>query len=368
MKDIFDSEEDKLVIEVPKEERYINTSSYDYSVGFIVSMMSGENAKIILEVPFQRQYVWKDDKASQLIESIIMNVPIPPIYFAEEEDGKWLVIDGLQRLNSLLRFFQNEFGLKKLDILEDIDKHKYKDLPPKAKSLLDNGQLRANVIRKDSHPDIKYDVFMRLNKGAVTLNYQELRNCLYRGSMNNLAKKIVEENKDLLEILNLKSPHNRFLDVEFVVRFFALYSSLKQKEDGDYYIKNYKGRMVTFLNNFMESKKVMSEDEIDSLESTFNETLEKVVAVFSTEKAFRDISTNKTKANKALADAILLSFTCYELEDLVDKKEQIEEALIELLEEDEEFRTSISQRTSDKDVLNIRITKWIKKLDDALEI
>src|SRR5690606_11864386 len=123
-KEIFEKDDERLILDIPKEERYLNTSAYDYSVEFIVSMMEGDYPKIILEVPFQRKYVWKDDKASQLIESIIMNVPIPPIYFAEEEDGRWLVIDGLQRLTSLLRYFQNEFGLKKLDILEDLSQKK----------------------------------------------------------------------------------------------------------------------------------------------------------------------------------------------------------------------------------------------------
>ena len=91
---IFEEDDDKLVLDIPKEERYLNTASYDYSVEFIVSKMQSEYPKIILEVPFQRHYIWRDDKASQLIESIIMNVPIPPIYFAEEDDGRWLVIDG----------------------------------------------------------------------------------------------------------------------------------------------------------------------------------------------------------------------------------------------------------------------------------
>ena len=325
------------------------------------------SGKIILEVPFQRQYVWKDDKASQLIESIIMNVPIPPIYLAEEEDGKWLVVDGLQRLNSLKRYFDNEFSLKKMEIISDLKHLKYKDLPPKAKSLLQNGQLRANVIRKDSHPDIKYDIFMRLNKGAVTLNYQELRNCLYRGNFNDIAKEIVQENKALLEILNLKKPHARFLDVEFVIRFFALFNNLKQdNETGNYYIQGYKGRMVTFLNEFMAQNKSIGSETLISWKKTFNETIQKVVEVFGIDDSFRDLSTSKGKANKSLADSILISFALEDLETLKDKRGEIKELLKTLLESDEEFKSSISLRTSDKDILNYRINKWIKELKDVI--
>lgn len=364
-KDIFESADlDRLIVDIPKEKRHLNSSSYDYSVEFLVSMM--QDKKIILEVPFQRQYVWKDDKASQLIESIIMNVPIPPIYFAEEEEGEWLVIDGLQRLNSLKRFFENEFALKKLDILKDLEKLKYKDLPPKAKSLLANGQLRANVLRKDTHPDIKYDVFMRLNKGAVTLNYQELRNCLYRGDLNNIAKGLVKSNKRYLQILKLKVPHNRFLDVEHIIRFFALSQNLKVNENGNFFISDYKGRMVTYLNAFMAANKKMNIEDIELYTNLFNNTIDKVVAVFGIDMAFRDISTNKNIVNKSLADCILLGFIDKDIAILRDRSEHIIEALRDLLANNEEFKNSISLRTSDAAVLNFRIDKWIKCLNDVI--
>ena len=372
---IFEEDDEKLTLEIPKEERYLNTSSYDYSVEFIVSKMQSEYPQIILEVPFQRHYIWRDDKASQLIESIIMNVPIPPIYFAEEDDGRWLVVDGLQRLTSLLRFFQNEFGLKKLDILNELEGKKFKDLPPKAKSLLSNGQLRVNVIRKDSHEAIKYDIFMRLNKGAVTLNYQELRNCLYRGNLNDIAKRIVEENTSFLKILNLKQPHDRFLDVEFVIRFLSLYCNLKVDEKGNYTIEGYRGRMVTFINEFMKGMEKISIDEAEKLEKIFNNTITKVISVFGTDLAFRDLTSTKGKVNKALADCILLSFAKYELNLLIDKREIIIAALKGLLQDGNllgdnnmSFADSISFRTSDKDILNGRINTWIKVLKDAIYV
>ena len=97
--------------------------------------MVSSPAKIILEVPFQRNHIWKEDRASQLIESLIMNVPIPPLYFSEEEDGNWLVLDGLQRLSSIKTFFENEYSLKNLEIVKELEGHKYKDLPPKARNI-----------------------------------------------------------------------------------------------------------------------------------------------------------------------------------------------------------------------------------------
>ena len=116
---VFLKEEDNNR-DIPKEKRKLETASYDYSVDYIWSLMSGDTPKIILEVPFQRNQVWKDDRCSQLVESIIMNVPIPPLYFAEEEDGKWLVVDGLQRLLAIKTFYENEYSLKKLEIIREL--------------------------------------------------------------------------------------------------------------------------------------------------------------------------------------------------------------------------------------------------------
>ena len=96
MSDIFQTENEAYIIDVPKEKRYLNTMSYDYSVQYLYDLM--RKGKIVLEVPFQRKQIWKPEQASSLLESIIMNVPIPPLYFAEEENGNWLVLDGLQRL------------------------------------------------------------------------------------------------------------------------------------------------------------------------------------------------------------------------------------------------------------------------------
>ena len=127
MADIFQHENETYSIDVPKEKRYLNTISYDYSVQYLYDLI--KRGKIILEVPFQRNMIWKYDKASALIESVIMNVPIPPLYFAEEENGNWLVLDGLQRLSSIKNYYDNEFALTKLEVLCELNKLKYKDLP-----------------------------------------------------------------------------------------------------------------------------------------------------------------------------------------------------------------------------------------------
>ena len=326
-----------------------------------------KNGKIVLEVPFQRKQIWKSDKASSLIESIIMNVPIPPLYFAEEENGTWLVLDGLQRLSSIKNFYGNEFSLNKLEVLTELNKRKYKDLPPKARSLLDDGMLRVNVIKKDSHRDIKYDIFMRLNRGAVTLNYQELRNCLYRGRLNDAAKELCEENEDFLKILKLKKPHPRYLDVEFVIRYFAISDHIAVDENGDVYLAGYKGKLVQYLNEYMEAHKDCTEEEKQAYKDRFNATIKKVVAVFGVDKAFRDISTGNNKIYKTIADFVMPSLERMSGAYVESHKALIYHRLEEFLKNDE-IQESLSKRTSDKDIVNLRLKMWFKEFEDAISL
>ena len=365
MADIFERESDGYEIDIPKEKRYLNTMSYDYSVQYLYDLM--KRGKIVLEVPFQRKQIWKTDKSSSLIESIIMNVPIPPLYFAEEENGNWLVLDGLQRLSSIKDYYDNEYALTKLEVLTELNKRKYKALPPKSRSLLDDGMLRVNVIKKDSHRDIKYDIFMRLNRGAVTLNYQELRNCLYRGNLNDAAKELCEENFDFLRILKQKKPHQRYLDVEFVIRYFAISDNISVDENGNVYLAEYRGKLVQYLNEYMDSHKECTLEEKQQYKDRFNTTIEKVVTVFGTEKAFRDISTENTKIYKTIADFIMPSLERMSFDYISSHTQEIYTRLVNFLKNDD-IKDSLSKRTSDKDIMNLRLKMWFKEFEDAITL
>lgn len=365
MADIFQAEAETYEIDVPKEKRYLNTMSYDYSVQYLYDLM--KKGKIVLEVPFQRKQIWKNDKSSSLIESIVMNVPIPPLYFAEEDNGNWLVLDGLQRLSSIKNFYDNEFALCKLEVLSELNKRKYKDLPPKSKSLLDDGMLRVNVIKKDSHRDIKYDIFMRLNRGAVTLNYQELRNCMYRGNLNDAAKELCEENEDFLKILKQKKPHQRYLDVEFIIRYFAMSDNIAVDSEGNVYLEGYRGKLVQYLNEYMDTHKNCTIEEKQKYKERFNSTIEKVVTVFGVDKAFRDISTENNKIYKTIADFIMPSLERMSMDYIEKNKEQIFKRLVEFLKNDD-IKDSLSKRTSDKDIVNLRLKMWFKEFEDGISL
>ncbi len=358
--DTLTLEED--IIEIPKDQRKLTTQAYDKSVSDIVRMI--RDGDIHLNPEYQRNYVWDNKRASLLIESIILNVPIPVIYVNQEEDDSWTVIDGLQRLNTLKRFFERDFKLRSLEILDDLNGDDVKSLNPKAARILKNGLLRVIVVSNDSHPDIKYDIFMRLNQGAVKLNEQELRNCLYRGKFNELLKDI-RDNEKFMKMLNRQEPHKRMIDSELVLRFLALSHYWIPEEEE---IEEYNGRMKKFMNNFMAKQAKIDDNKLSYYRKLFNETVDKVYDIFG-EKAFRRINKDgeyETPLNRAIMDCLMLSFTKFDKTVLLEKKNEIIDTLKSLVVVDDDFRESVIKATSDKKVVQFRLNRWYKELNEVI--
>ena len=352
-------EDSKIPYEIPKEVRKITTQAYDKSVSDIVRMI--EDKDIRLDPDYQRNYVWDNKKASMLIESIILNVPIPVIYVSQEEDDSWSVIDGLQRLSSLKRFFDGKFKLSGLEILSDLNKSDITTLNPKALRMLKNGLLRVIMITHDSNEEIKYDVFMRLNTGSVHLTEQELRNCLYRGNLNKFLKEVVQ-NQKWLALIGLKEPHKRMADREMVLRFLAIWKNW-DVENG--ILNGYKGRMKSFLNAFMNDYKEIKGQEANEWKRLFEETVEKVYQVYG-EYAFKrqglDGMREKT-INRAIIDVIMLSATQHPMDELIANKDKIAKRFIEMTNNDMEFRNSIKIGTSDTKVITLRLSSWCNEVN-----
>lgn len=354
---IYDDDSDndsKIPYEIPQEVRKITTQAYDKSVSDIIRMI--EDNEIKLDPDYQRNYIWDNKKSSLLIESIILNVPIPVIYVSQEKDDTWSVIDGLQRLYSLKRFFECKFKLSGLEILSELNKQDIKSLNPKALRMLKNGLLRVIMISHDSNEEIKYDVFMRLNTGSVHLTEQELRNCLYRGSLNKLLKDF-SQNKTWQKLLGLKEPHKRMADRELALRFLAIYKSW---DDVNKELKGYKGRMKSFLNTFMSVNQNIDNKTYSEMKSAFEETIEKVLLVYG-DDAFRRTNRDgirENSINRAIMDVIMLSSIQHTKEELIHKRDEINNQLLNLIINDINFSNSIKNGTSDTKVITYRLTRW----------
>lgn len=347
---------------IPKEERHLRTQAYDMSISDIVTKI--ENNDIILDPHYQRTYIWEDKRASLLIESILLNVPIPVIYVAEDEDGAWEVVDGLQRLHSLRRYFGGEFKLKGLEVLDELNGDTYTSLNSKAARILRNGILRIILVFKESHPDIKYEIFMRLNRGAVKLSEQELRNCLHRGPFNDLLHSLREET--LIQVLfGLDAPHSRMADAELLLRHFTV----KAGYDGETgTIATYSGNMRSSLNRYMEKVRNLATAEIDSLRAECLQDAKKVFAVFG-DHAFNRITKEGDfdgRVNRAIMDAVWIGFGFHSLQSLVTSKDDAVALLRRLINEDPKFDDAITTRTSDKARMEYRVHTFAKDLSMLL--
>lgn len=348
-------------MEIPHEVRNLTTQAYDKSVSDIVRMIGDKD--LILDPDYQRNYVWDNKKASKLVESIILNVPIPVIYVSEEKDSSWSVIDGLQRLNSLKRFFDGKFKLSGLEILYELNKCDIKSLPAKASRMLKNGLLRIVMVTADSNDDIKYDIFMRLNTGAVHLNEQELRNCLYRGKFNTFLQEEAK-NPQWLALLGLEEPHKRMSDRELLLRFLAL-SVNWNRETGE--VNGYRGNMKSFMNGFMKQNQNNS-SSLNYFKALCDETIDKVFQVYGVD-AFRRLNEDGTVTpiNRAIMDAVMIASIPYGKEALLVKQNEIKDKLFCELNDNTEFRLSTLNSTSDTKVIKFRISYWCKKIDDLMK-
>lgn len=353
-------EEEGEIVEIPAEQRKLRLQAYDKSVSDLVNMIRNED--IIFSPEYQRNYIWDNKKASLLVESILLNIPIPVIYASEEEDSAWNIVDGLQRLNALKRFYDNNFKLRGLEVLKELNGSKYEELNPKAKRMLNNGNLRVILIFNDSNPEIKYDIFMRLNTGSVKLNEQELRNCLYRGPLNDMIKEL-RKNKKFLNILGLKAPHKRMNDCELILRYLA-FSENYDKESNK--LIDYKGSVKPYLNSFMKKNSDATDIYVNNLRERFNNTIDKVYEVFG-ENAFRKLNDEgyENKLNRSIMDVIMIGFEKYSLDEIKDNKIKILDLYKNILKEPD-FNILVTQATSDTKVIEKRMKSWTDRLAQVM--
>ncbi len=351
-------EEESNIDPIPTGQRLLRTQAYDMSISDIVNKVT--SGDIVLDPDYQRSYVWDEKRASLLVESILLNVPIPVVYVAEDNDGLWDVVDGLQRLNSLKRFFADEFKLKGLEVLAELNGQRYKDLNPKTARILRNGILRIILIFKESHPDIKYEIFMRLNRGAVTLTEQELRNCLNRGRFNDLLHELREQ-QVVLMLLNLDAPHKRMTDAELLLRHFTVKAGYDFTKGT---ISTYSGNMRSSLNHYMASVRDASTDTIAVMKHEFVQTAMNAAAIFG-ENAFNRINADGTfdgRLNRAIMDAVLIGFGFHSLDVLAPRKAEITKLLRRLTNDDPIFVDAITVRTSTKQKMEYRVHTFTREL------
>lgn len=222
--------------------------STDWTTETIVSQLRRGN--IVLNPSFQRRDAWKVQQKSRFIESLILGLPIPQIVLAEVKDqrGKFIVLDGKQRLLSILQYWglghgaNNAYALAGLEIRKDLTRKNLTDLEADTSlendlNALLNQPIRTVVIRNWPNVDFLHLVFLRLNTGSVKLSPQELRQALFPGPFSSWVDDVAVNSAGLRTLLKLKDPDYRMRDIEVLSRYFAF----------RFFLSDYRGRMKKFL-------------------------------------------------------------------------------------------------------------------------
>lgn len=272
-----------------------------YKVSLVKDIFSQKNYN--LRPDYQRRITWDTKKRSKLIESLIINIPIPPIFLYEYDYDKYEVMDGLQRVTAIMDFYSNNYKLTGLEEWSELNGRYYKDLPPRIKDGIDRRQLQVITLLKESAQTpqraekIKRLVFERLNTGGVKLLPQEIRNAIYNGPGNDLCNALAEnhifrllwdipnpgsvteevlsddfltiEDEKLKKKLERHSLYKRMYDVELVLRFFAMR-----------YLDDYDYALADFLDDTLITLNTYSIQELEQLDSLFKKVVEKAYALF----------------------------------------------------------------------------------------
>jgi Protein of unknown function DUF262 len=338
----------------PPPERKISTASYDLSVNTLVEQW---NDKLLIIPEMQREYVWDDGRASRLIESLMLNIPVPPVFFAETEDATYEVIDGHQRITSIVRFIENQFPLSGLRLQTEYLRKRFHQLPPREQRFLRTRVVRAVVIGIDSHPQMKFEIFRRLNTGAIALNSQEVRHALNQGPLDELLRTLVLD-PSFRRCVGTKTPRRRMIDQELVLRFLSLSCELE----------TYRPPLERFLNGFMEKHRNDPPDEIAELAIKFRSAVGFNGSIFPG-KAFRWFDRGghdvEPTLNRALFDAQMVTAS-WVTETKVNAK--IRRQVLEnshRLFDDLRFVDSIQRATGDRRRILDRIRLWAEILKNS---
>jgi len=305
---------------------------------------------------YQRRERWNSEKESELIESFLLNIPVPPIYLSEDEYGTYSVIDGKQRITAINKFLKGNLKLQKLAKFSELEGYTFAELPIELSNALRiRPYLRVVTILRQSDSDLKHEVFLRLNKAGVPLNNQEIRNVAYRGDFNDLLIDLSGETY-LANQLNSKKGttiYEEMVDVQYVLRFFTVRESWE----------NFPGNMDKAMDIFMIKNYKNGYNLIAEQRVIFNKALEFCQLIWG-EEAFRKPQSSK-RILQGIFDVQMVSSSLLsdkQRQNALNKKDKVKKLLIEHLENDENFAESITQFTSNHKNVKYRIETFTNLL------
>ncbi len=314
-----------------------------------------KHGEIDLSPDFQRSFVWKTERQSRLIESLLLRIPIPVFYVSADEKENWSVVDGVQRITTFGDYMNDKFRLNQLEYLYKFDDLPYSKLPRPMQRRINETQLIVNVIEPGTPEDVKFNIFRRINTGGVTLNGQEIRNALHRDPVREYLKKLAAT-EEFLKATDYSIRTQRMADRECVLRFLAFYiDPWEEYEAND--LDGHLSRTMTKINE-------MSPTQRNAIAEVFIKSMRAARNIFGPD-AFRKRNTPsdpRRPVSKALFEAWsvqLARCSPEQISKLVNKRKEVIDRFISLMNDDSEFEKAISYSTG--------IPKRVKKRFGAIE-
>lgn len=322
--------------------------------------MDYEDKNLILAPDFQREFVWNLKQKSELVESILMGIPLPMVYFFEGDNGVIQVVDGKQRLTSLFEFIDNKYPLSQtLSILPHLRGFRYKELEPAQRTKIARYQFVTQTIIPPTPDRIKFDIFERVNRKGSTLNNQEMRNALYQGKSTQLLNSLSKNIYFLKATDNGVSP-TRMKDKYMILRFLAFYlwkERVLKDKDGE--LIEYRSDMDEFVGKAMSFLNSIDEPFLKELSMIFNDAMS-LAFFIGKENIFRIPSEERKRPiNMALMESLGYLFS--QIKNTKNPENYRDK--IDSLLEDESYIKSLTQRVDSISSVETRF----HKVDEVLK-
>ncbi len=355
-------------LDIEEDSRKIIWQAKDFSLREFLSMKN--DGELILQPEYQRNFVASEQISSRLVESILLDVPIPVVYLAEEQDSNYSVIDGQQRLTSFISFLEGKypdgkpFKLSGLKVLNELNRKQFIDLDDEQKKKIRSTTIHSIIIKKESNPDIKFEIFERLNTGSTKLNEDEIRNTVYRGNYVSLLAEL-SENLTFHNLVRKDNFKKRMIYRGMILRFLALSERS--------YI-NYKSSMKQFSNKELRDNRNLSIEKQKDFRNRFEHCIDLVNIVFGDNAFRRYIPGDENESGKwalsqinmALFDLQMVGFVNYSKNDILSNADAIREELLSLMINNQQFQNLIGFKTSDTDNVKKRFKMYMEMLDGII--
>lgn len=333
-------------IDKPWRPEEIRVSTKQFSLRNILDFIDEESLELAPD--FQRNRVWKAQQKSRLIESILLQIPLPAFYFAEDANGMMRVVDGLQRLSTVRSFVRGkpeDFILTGLEYLKGEEHKRFGELAVALQRRVNSAQIVVHVIDPRTPPSVKYDIFKRINTGGTPLNGQEIRHCMSGDRSRSFLKRCAHTEEFDLATAGSLVNHIRMDDREVVLRFCAF--TMLGVEG---YVSKAKGAMDLFLElatAMLDSPEEVSDARLEELYEKFRRAMVNCYTVFG-DHAFRKwpVGTERLyPINRPLFESWSFVLGQYDTDDLARRKDQIVLQARERMTSSREYNDAITSST-----------------------